>query len=103
MDPEVEQLDDVPLYDYVHLPQLVKDSAFPYLARNHTQSPAARNLNRGDVAHRTISVSAKANGINPSLADLDPPGLALGAALFGLCMRSSLACCRHHRGMSIVV
>jgi hypothetical protein len=59
MDPEVEQLDGVPLYDYVHLPPLVKDSAFLCLARNHTQSPAARNLNRGDVAHRTTFVSAK--------------------------------------------
>lgn len=59
MDPEVEQLDDVPLHDYVHLPRLVKDSAFLCLARSHTESPAARNLNRGDVAHRTIFVSAK--------------------------------------------
>src|SRR5947209_8711106 len=103
MDPEVEQLDDVPLYDYVRLPQLVKDSAFPCPARSHTQSPAARNLNRGDVVHRTIFVSAKQMEINSSPADLDSPGLALGAALFGLSMRSSPACCRHHRGISMVV
>jgi hypothetical protein len=35
------------------------------------------------------------------LAHLDSPCLALAAALFGLGMRSSSTCSRHHRNMSI--
>jgi hypothetical protein len=72
MDQEVGQLDDVLLAHYVHLPQLMKNSAFLCLAKSHTQSPAARNLNRGDVAHRTIFVSCQSKWKSHS-----SPGLTL--------------------------